>query len=91
MIVLDSQLFNLLSVSRLVSPSWMRPISVVSSANFRSLAEGFLEVQSLVYLGEQQWGENSCLRSSSADHVGVLDENFPSFRCCLFVRKLVIH
>ncbi len=44
----DSQLLNFLSVSRLVT-SWMRPISVVSSANFRSLTEGSLDVQSLVY------------------------------------------
>ncbi len=45
----DSQLLNLLSVSRFVTV-WMRPISVVSSANFRSLTEGSLDVQTLVYL-----------------------------------------
>ncbi len=39
----DSQLLNLLSVS-----TWMRPISVVSSAHFRSLTEGSLAVQSFV-------------------------------------------
>ncbi len=43
----DSQLLNLLSVSRLVT-SWMSPVSVVSYTNFRSLTEGSLDVQSFV-------------------------------------------
>ncbi len=44
------------------SPSWMRSMTVVSSANFRSLMAGSLDVQSLVYMekssGErtQPWG-----------------------------------
>ncbi len=42
----DSQLHNLLSADS--SLYWMRPISVVSSANFRSLIEGSLDVQSFV-------------------------------------------
>ncbi len=44
--------------------------------------------------GEEQWGENAALRSSSTPvlMVQVLDENFPSLNsCCLSVRKLVIH
>ncbi len=41
--------------------------------------------------GEEQWGENTALRSSSTDRT-VLDENFPSLTtCCLSVGKLVIH
>ncbi len=41
--------------------------------------------------GEEQWGENAALRSSSADRI-VLDVSFPSLTsCCLSVRKLVIH
>ncbi len=44
---------------------------MVSSANFRSLTEGSLDVQSLRVQGEEQWGENTALRSSSADGTGV--------------------
>jgi len=41
--------------------------------------------------GEEQWGENTASRSSSADRT-VLDEYFPGLTtCCLSVRKLVIH
>ncbi len=52
----DSHLLNLLSVSK--HPSWMRPMTVVSSANFRSLTEGSLDVQSLVYR-EKSSGERT--------------------------------
>ncbi len=38
---------------------------MVSSANFRSFTEGSLDVQ-----GEEQWGENTALRSSSSDRTG---------------------
>ncbi len=41
---------------------------MVSSANFRSLPKGSLDVQSLVY--REQLGENTALRSSSADRTG---------------------
>ncbi len=74
------------------SPSWMRPISVVSSANFRKLDRGVFRCAGpLGYVGEEQWGENAALRSSSADCT-VLDENVPSLTsCCLSVRKLLVH
>ncbi len=54
----DSHLLNLLSVSK--HPSWMRPMTVVSSANFRSLTEGSLDVQSIVYR-EKSSGERTQL------------------------------
>ncbi len=67
----------------------MRLISVVSSANFRSLTERSLDVQSFVYRssGErtQPWGAPVLI-------VRVLDVYFPSLiSCCLSVRKLMIH
>ncbi len=44
---------------------------MMSSANFRSLTEGALDVQSFVFVqGEEQQGENTALRSSSADRTG---------------------
>ncbi len=43
---------------------------MVSSVNIRSLTEGSLDVQSFVYMEEEQWGENTALRSSSADRAG---------------------
>ncbi len=54
--VLSSRLLRLHQTASSLTPclladssqSWMRPISVVSSANFKSLTEGFLDVQSLV-------------------------------------------
>ncbi len=42
---------------------------MVSSANFRSLMEGSLDVQSLVYRKKSS-GEKTALRSSSADCTG---------------------
>ncbi len=42
---------------------------MVSSANFRSLTEGSLDVQSFVHR-EKSCGENTALRSSSADRMG---------------------
>ncbi len=69
----------------------MRPISVVSSANFRSLTEGSLDVQSLVYR-EKSSGERTQPWGAPVLIVRVLDENFPSLTsCCLSVRKLLIH
>ncbi len=44
---------------------------MVSSANFRSLTEGSLDVAVIGVEGEEQWGENTTLRSSSADGAGV--------------------
>ncbi len=45
---------------------------MVSSANFRSLTEGSLDVFSAVVRveGEEQWGENAALRCSIADGAG---------------------
>ncbi len=64
---------------------------MVSSANFRSLTEGSLEVQSLVYR-EKTNGERTQPRGTPVLIVRVLDENFPSITsCCLSVRKLLIH
>ncbi len=69
----------------------MRPISVVSSANFRSLTEGSLYVQSFVYR-EKSSGERTQPWGAPVLIVRELDENFPSLTtCCLSVRKLVFH
>ncbi len=73
----DSQLLNLRSVSR----SWMRPISVVSSANFGSLTKGSLDVQSFVYR-EKSSGERTQSWGAPVLIVWVLDENFPSLTSC---------
>ncbi len=65
--------------------SWMRPISVVSSANFRSLTEVSLDVQSLV-LREKSSGERTQPWGAPVLIVRVLDENFLSLTsCCLSV------
>ncbi len=53
----DSQLFNLASICRLITVL-MRPMTVVSSANIRSLTEGSFEVQSFMY-GEKSSGERT--------------------------------
>ncbi len=78
----DSQLLNLRSVSR----SWMRPISVVSSANFGSLTKGSLDVQSFVFR-EKRSGERTQSWGAPVLIVWVLDENFPSLTssACLSV------
>ncbi len=86
----DSQLLNLLSVSRLVT--------VLNEADqcgvickLQELDRGVFRCVVIHIQGEEQWGENTALSSSSADHT-VLDENCPSLTtCCLSVRKLVIH
>ncbi len=44
---------------------------MVSSANFRSLTEGVFRGAVIGVEGEEQWGENTALRSSSADGAGV--------------------
>ncbi len=86
----DSQLLNLLSEAD-SSPPWMRPMTVVSSANFKSLTEGSLDVQSLVYR-EKSSGERTQPWGAPVLVVRVLDVYFPSLTsCCLSVRKLVIH
>ncbi len=69
----------------------MRPISVVSSANFRSLTEGSLDVQSFVQR-EKNSGERTQPWGALVLIVWVLDENCPRLTsCCLSVRKLAIH
>ncbi len=86
----DSQLLNLLSVSRLVT--------VLNEADqcgvickLKELDRGVFSCAVVCVQAEEQWGDNTALRSSSADRT-VLDENFPSLTtCCLSVRKLVIH
>ncbi len=58
---------------------------MVSSANFRSLTEGSLDVQSLVYR-EKSSGERTQPRGAPVLIIQVLDENFPSLpSCCLSV------
>ncbi len=52
------------------SPFWMRPISVVSSANFRSFDGGVFKCAVIRVEGEAQWGEDTALRSSSGDRAG---------------------
>ncbi len=86
----DSHLFNILSVSRLVTVL-NEAISVVSSVNFRSLTEGSLDEQSFVYR-EKSSGERTQPWGAPVLIVQVLDVYFPSLtNCCLSVRKLVIH
>ncbi len=64
----NSQLLNLLSVSRLVSIlDEADQCGVV--CNLQELTEGSLNVQSWC-TGRKQWGENTALRSSSADCTG---------------------
>ncbi len=73
------------------SPSLMKPISVASSADFRSLTEGSLDVQLLVYR-EKSSGERTQPWGAPVLIVRVLDESFSSLTSCyLTVRKLVIH
>ncbi len=43
---------------------------MVSSANFRSLTDESLDVQVVRVEREEQWGENTALRSSCADRTG---------------------
>ncbi len=66
----DSQLLNLLSVSRLVT--------VLNEADqcgvickLQELDGGVFRCTVIRVQGEEQWGENTVLRSSSADHTGV--------------------
>ncbi len=85
----QTALLDLLSVSRLVTV--LNEADVVSSANFRSLTEGSLDVQLFVYR-EKSNGERTQPWGAPVLIVRVPDENFPSFTaCCLSVRKLVIH
>ncbi len=65
-----SQLLNLLSVSRLVT--------VLNEADqcgvvciFQELDRGVFRCAVVGIQGEEQWGENTALRSSSADHTGM--------------------
>ncbi len=66
----DSQLLNLLSVSRLVT--------ILDEADqcgvvckLQELDRGVFRCAVVGVEGEEQWGENAALRSSSADGVGV--------------------
>ncbi len=71
-------------------PEWGRSVWC-HMQNFRSLTEGSLDVQSLVYR-EKSSGERTQPWGAPVLIVRVLDENFPSLTsCCLSVRKLVIH
>ncbi len=79
----DRQLLNLLSVSRLVS--------VLNEADqcgvvckFQELDRGVFRCAVIRIQGEEQWGENAALRSSSADRTGA---------GCVFPqpRELLIH
>ncbi len=65
----DSQLLHLLSVSRLVA--------VLNEADqcgvvckLQELDRGFFRCAVICVQGEEQWGENTALRSSSADGGG---------------------
>ncbi len=84
----DSQVLNLLPVSRLVS--------ILDEANDRGvvrklqeLGRGVLRCAVIGVEGEEQWGENTALRGASADGEST---GLPSLTtCCLSVQKLVIH
>ncbi len=95
--VLSSRLFRLHQTASSLtscmkadsSPSWMRQMSLVSSANFRSLTEVSLEVQSLLYR-EKSSGERTHPWPVLVEQL--FDINFPGLpSCCLSVKKLVIH
>ncbi len=73
----DSQLLNLLSVSRLVA--------VLDEADQCGVVCKLQELDGGVFIcavidvqGEEQWGENTALRSSSADRAGCLMCIFPA-------------
>ncbi len=63
----DSQLFNLLSVSR--------PVAILDETDddcvICKLDKGVSRGAVICVEGEEQWGENTALRSSSADDAGV--------------------
>ncbi len=66
---LDSQLLNLLSVSRLVT--------ILDEAGqcgvickLQELDRGFFRCAVVSVQGEEQWGANTALRTSSADRMG---------------------
>ncbi len=66
-------------------------MSVVSSVNFRSLTEGSLELQLLVYM-ETSSGERTQPWGAPVLVERLFDINFPSLTSyCLSFRKLVIH
>ena len=72
----------------------MRPVTAVSFANIRSLTDGSLEVQLLVYRQEveESSGESTHPWEAPVLIERVLDMIFPSLTCCLLsVRKFVIH
>ncbi len=79
----DSQLLNLLSVSRLVS--------VLDEADQCGVVCKLQELDWGLFrcavIREEQWGENTALRGTSAGGVAVLSLT----SCWLSVRKLVIH
>ena len=73
------------------SPFLISPMTVVSSANFRILTEGFVEIQSFVYK-EKSSGESTHPWGAPILTVRIFDVVFPSLTCCfLFIRKLCIH
>ncbi len=84
----DSQVLNLLSVSRLVS--------ILDEADDRGVVRKLQELDRVVFRcavvcvkREEQWGEHTALRGASADGEST---GLPSLiNCCLSVRKLVIH
>ncbi len=86
----DSQLLNLLSVSRLITAlNEADKCGVV--CKLQELDRGVFRSAVIGVEGEEQWGEDATL-GAPVLIVWVLDDNFPSFTsCCLSVRKLVIH
>ncbi len=71
-------------------PEWGRSVWC-HMQNFRSLTEGSLDVQSLMYR-EKSSGERTQPWGAPVLIIRVLDENLPSLTsCCLSVRKLLIH
>ncbi len=65
----DSQLFNLLSVSRLVTILDEADQCVVV-CKLQELDRGVFRCAVIRVQEEEQWGENTALRSSSADRTG---------------------
>ncbi len=69
MIVPDSQLFNLLSVSRLVTVL-NKDDKCGVICKLQELDRGDFKGAVVGLQGEEQWGENTSLKGTSADHTG---------------------
>lgn len=71
-----------------LSPSCVKPVSVVSSANFRSFTDAFLKVQSLVY---RKRGNGDHMQPCAIPVLRVRESEMTSLTCCFLpFRKSVM-